>query len=91
MHSPDHEPIALTSIALLRDEEVSYELELIGLIYIYIYIGMCEGCFCDGATWRAESDHDVDFGLEKRGSRTQNSTKGLKPDPRANGTLSKNI
>ena len=52
---------------------------------------MCEECFCDGVMWRVEGDHDVDFGLEKKGSRTQNSTKGLKPGPRANGTLSKNI
>ena len=24
----------------------------------------CEGCFCDGATWRAEGDHDMDLNLK---------------------------
>ena len=33
----------------------------------------------------------MDFGLEKRGSRTQNSTEGPKFGPRANGILSKSI
>ena len=26
------------------------------------------GVFCDGATWRAKGDHDVDLGLEIRES-----------------------
>ena len=25
----------------------------------------CEGCFCNNATWRAESGHDMDFNIEK--------------------------
>ena len=50
----------------------------------------CEGCFCDFSMWRAEGDHYADLSL-KRGSRTQNSTKGPKFGPRASGTLSKNI
>ena len=33
----------------------------------------------------------MDFSLEKRGSRTQNSTEGPKFGPRANGILSKSI
>jgi hypothetical protein len=41
--------------------------------------------------WRAEGDHNVDFGLEKRGSQTQNSTEGLEFNPRANGILPKSI
>ena len=50
----------------------------------------CEGCFCDFSMWRAEGDHYADLSL-KRGSRTQNSTKGPKFGPRVSGTLSKNI
>ncbi len=29
-------------------------------------IACCGGCFCEGATWRAEGNHDVDLGLEMR-------------------------
>ena len=31
-------------------------------------LGVVRGCFCDGATWRAEGDHNVDFSLEMRES-----------------------
>jgi hypothetical protein len=31
-------------------------------------VSYCDGCFCDGATWRAEGDHDVDLSLERRES-----------------------
>ena len=53
-------------------------------------VEVCEGCFCDFATWRAEGDYDVDLSLE-RGSQIQNSIKGPKSGPRASETLSKNI
>ena len=53
-------------------------------------VEVCEGCFCDFATWRAEGDYDVDLSLE-RGSQIQNSIKGPKSGPRASGILSKNI
>jgi hypothetical protein len=36
-------------------------------------------------------DHDMDFDIEKGGSRTQNSTEGPRFGPRASGTLLKNI
>ena len=29
-------------------------------------IACCGGCFCEGATWCAKGDHDVDLGLEIR-------------------------
>jgi hypothetical protein len=28
-------------------------------------VTLCEGCFCNNATWRAEGDHDMDFNIEK--------------------------
>ena len=34
----------------------------------YCSIRQCEGCLYDNATWRAESDHDMDLGLEMRES-----------------------
>jgi hypothetical protein len=48
-----------------------------------IFLQLCEGCFCNGATWRAEGDHYV--GLDsKRGvaepkiqPRALNSAQGL--------------
>ncbi len=52
---------------------------------------LCEGCFCDGATLRAEGDHNMDLDLWEGGSQTQNSTEGPKFGPRASGTLLKNV
>ena len=56
---------------------VKWDLDVIGLITL------CEGCFCNSATWRAEGDHYV--GLDsKRGvaepkirPRALNSAQGL--------------
>jgi hypothetical protein len=65
-------------------------VNMIGAFALFtLYI--CEGCFYNNTTWRAEGDHDMDFDIEKRGSRTQNSTEGLRFGPRASGTLLKNI
>jgi hypothetical protein len=36
-------------------------------IYMLVMYDVCEECFCDGATWRAEGDHDVGFGLKEKG------------------------
>ncbi len=69
----------------------SYDPEKSSIDLAEKYINFCEGSFCNNATWRAEGDHDVDFDIEKRGSRTQNSTEGLRFGPRASGTLLKNI
>jgi gamma-glutamyl-gamma-aminobutyrate hydrolase PuuD len=30
------------------------------------HINYCERCFCNGATWRAEGDHDMDLNLKER-------------------------
>ena len=45
--------------------EIACRIRKISFIIILVQ-KRCEGCFCVGATCRAEGDHNVDLGLEKK-------------------------
>jgi hypothetical protein len=57
----------------------------------YNIVCVCEGCFGNDATRRAEGDHDMDFDIEKGVVEPKTQPRAPKFDPRASGTLLKNV
>ena len=68
----------------INDLTKNTNIYMIGLRPLYtsnVDKRVCEGCFCDGAMWRAKGDHNVDLRLEKRESNSK-FNRGPKVQPK---------